>query len=323
VAEAERVGREVEITVVIPTRNRWDRLERTLHGALGQDGVEVEVIVVDDGSTDVTGAMLRAHEDPRVHVITHAQSLGVAATRNHGIREARTEWIALLDDDDLWAPSKLSVQLAAARETNADFVYCAAAHVDADLRVILIEAAPDPDSLAALMLSYNAMPAGSSNVIVRRSLLVELGGFDVRFFHLADWDLWLRLSQGATGAACDEVLVGYVKHADNMVENRERDLFAELGDLAAKHREASRAYGREFDRAAVAKWVAATHRRAGRRTDAAAAYLRAVRLGDRRSLGSLLRMLVESEPHVEPWAPQCGSEPVWLQLWREPRAPAA
>jgi hypothetical protein len=189
--------------------------------------------------------------------------------------------------------------------------------------VILIEAAPDPDSLAALMLSYNAMPAGSSNVIVRRSLLVELGGFDVRFFHLADWDLWLRLSQGATGAACDEVLVGYVKHADNMVENRERDLFAELGDLAAKHREASRAYGREFDRAAVAKWVAATHRRAGRRTDAAAAYLRAVRLGDRRSLGSLLRMLVESEPHVEPWAPQCGSEPVWLQLWREPRAPAA
>jgi glycosyltransferase involved in cell wall biosynthesis len=322
VAEAERVGRGVGITVVIPTRNRWDWLERTLHGALGQDGVDVEVIVVNDGSTDVTGAMLSAHEDPRVRVITHAQSLGVAAARNHGISEARTEWIALLDDDDLWAPSKLRVQLAAARETNAGFVYCAAAHVDADLRVIKTEAAPDPDSLAALMLSYNAMPAGSSNVIVRRSLLVELGGFDDRFVHLADWDLWLRLSQCATGAACDEVLVGYVKHADNMVGNRERGLFAELSDLAAKHREASRAYGREFDRVAVAKWVAETHRRAGRRTDAAAAYLRAVRLGDRRSLRSLLRTLVESEPHAEPWTPQRESDPVWLELWREPRAPA-
>jgi glycosyltransferase involved in cell wall biosynthesis len=263
--------------------------------------------------------MLSSHTDPRVRVFTHARSMGVAAARNRGIHEARTEWIALLDDDDLWAPNKLRVQMDGARRTGADFVYCAAAHVDGDLQVIRIEAAPDPDSLAALMLSHNAMPAGSSNVIVRRQLVIDLGGFDDRFSHLADWDLWLRLTQRATGLACDEVLVGYVKHADNMLGLRTRDLFGEFAPLAAKHREASRSYGREFDRVVVARWVAETHRRAGRRVDAAAAYLRAVRFGDRRSVGSFLKTIVESDPRVRPRAAERGSDPEWLQLMRAPR----
>jgi hypothetical protein len=83
--------------------------------------------------------------------------------------------------------------------------------------------------------------------------------------------------------------VGYVKHADNMLGLQARDFFAELERLAAKHREASRAHGREIDRVEVARWVAATHRRAGRRTDAAAAYLRAVRFGDTKVSEACLR----------------------------------
>src|SRR5690348_694187 len=97
-----------DISVVIPTRNRWDLLSRSgLSAALMQEDVDVEIIVVDDGSTDETPARLAALEDPRVTVIRHDQPRGVAAARNRGIAAARGEWLAFLDDDDLWAPDKL------------------------------------------------------------------------------------------------------------------------------------------------------------------------------------------------------------------------
>ena len=70
------MGRSAKITVVMPTLNRWPQLERSLHAALVQDGVDVEVIVVDDGSTDATGAMLGALANPRVRVVTHTRSMG-------------------------------------------------------------------------------------------------------------------------------------------------------------------------------------------------------------------------------------------------------
>jgi glycosyltransferase involved in cell wall biosynthesis len=318
------VERAAEISVVIPTLNRWPWLERSLRGALAQNDVSIEIAVVDDGSTDATGRMLRAPGDPRVRVLTHARPMGVAASRNHGIREARGEWIAFLDDDDLWAPDKLSVQLAAVRRTGADFAYCAAAHVHGDLRLIEIEPAPTPDSLADGLLSTNALPAGSSNIIIRRRTLIELGGFDESLFHLADWDLWLRLVQQANGVACDKVLVGYVKHSENMLGRNERDFFREFERFAAKHRDASRGAGRDIDRVGVARWVATTHRRAGRRGDAAAAYLRAVRFGDRRrSVGSLLRTLSARDPTIERARSAGAIAPQWLSGFREPRAPAS
>jgi glycosyltransferase involved in cell wall biosynthesis len=307
-----------EITVVIPTRNRRMWLDRSLGCALGQRGVAVEVIVVDDGSTDGTRAMVGGHPDPRVRVVGHAEPVGVAAARNHGIELACTEWVAVLDDDDLWAPDKLRIQLSAAREHGAGFAYSAAAHVGTDLRVLGIEAAPDPESLAALLRSYNAMPAGSSNVLVTRKLLGELGGFDVSLFHLADWDLWIRLSQRARGVACPDVLVAYVKHPENMLGLRQGGFFNEFRAFAIKHGDRLGDSGREIDRVAVARWVATTHRQAGRRVAAALAYIQAARFGDRRrNLGSLFRTFSERRPYVEQWPPPLsGPEPLWLASLR-------
>jgi glycosyltransferase involved in cell wall biosynthesis len=314
------VKQAADITVVIPTHNREPLLPRSLGSALGQVGVSVEVIVVDDGSTDATSAILGAQRDPRVRVITHARSLGVTAARNAGVARARSGWIALLDDDDLWAPDKLRVQLDAVRATGAEFAYCAAVHLGPDLQVLRIEPAPEPESLASLLLSVNALPAGSSNVLVARRLLTELGGFDESLFHLADWDLWLRLAQSATGVACEDALVGYVKHPQNMLGLRPRGFFGELERFAVKHRDATGASGLEFDRVEVARWVAVTHRRAGRRIDAAAAYLRAARFGDcRRSVGSLLRTISERHPYVGRWPVGSLDEPAWLESLRGSR----
>src|SRR5439155_20114090 len=103
-----------EVSVVIPRRNRWPLLAaHALPSALCQEEVELEVIVVDDGSTDGTPSRLELLADSRLHVRPLEKSRGVAAARNAGIEEARGEWIAFLDDDDLWSPRKLRTHVDA------------------------------------------------------------------------------------------------------------------------------------------------------------------------------------------------------------------
>ena len=96
-----------EISVVIPTRNRRRLFALALASVLDQRGVRLEVIVVDEASTDDTAAMVHAIADPRVHVVRHDVPLGMTAARNRGIAAATGEWIAFLDDDDIWVPDKL------------------------------------------------------------------------------------------------------------------------------------------------------------------------------------------------------------------------
>ena len=305
----------VEISVVIPTLNRWALLRETLRGALSQQGVDAEVIVIDDGSVEAGSPALGVPQDRRLRLIRHERPKGVAAARNRGIFEARGEWIALLDDDDLWAPNKLRTQLAAARAAGAGFAYASAVHVDRDLRPLQIERAPAPERLTGLLLSHNAIPAGSSNVIARREILRELGGFDERFFHLADWDLWLRLAQRTAGAACEEVMVAYVKHPENMLGVGPHAFFRELSRFEARHCEAAQLSGVELDRVAVARWVAFTHRQSGRRLRAAKGYLRAMRFGKRRmNFGSAVRSLSESRPPLLP-RPSIAAVPDWLEAY--------
>ena len=118
---------------MIPTRGRWALLEPTLAAALAQDGVALEVVVVDDGSEDGTAAELARVGDERLRVVRHEQPRGVAVARNAGIAAASGEWIAFLDDDDLWSPRKLRNQLDASAAAGAEFAYSAVVAVDEDL----------------------------------------------------------------------------------------------------------------------------------------------------------------------------------------------
>ena len=103
----ERTSMRPDVTVVIPTRNRWSLLRRTLGGALRQEDVDVKVIVVDAASTDATALELARLTDGRVRVFRNKEWRGVAAARNLAITQAAGTWMAFLDDDDLWAPRKL------------------------------------------------------------------------------------------------------------------------------------------------------------------------------------------------------------------------
>jgi glycosyltransferase involved in cell wall biosynthesis len=263
-----------DVTVVIPTRDRAELALVAASSALAQEGVEVEVVVVDDGSRAPVAGLLDRLGDPRLRVLRREPSAGVSSARNLGIAEASGEWVAFLDDDDFWAPFKLRGQLASARAAGASFAYSGAVVVDASGGVIQIAQPPPAEQLPRLLLDHNAVPGGCSNVVVWRSLLEELGGFDERLSTMADWDLWIRLAHAAPGAADPEIAVAYVRHGGSMVIRGDYDALAELDYLAQKHAALSRAAGVEFDRRRLYRYFARAHRRGGRRMAAARVYLR-------------------------------------------------
>lgn len=238
------------VSVVIPTRDRADRVRHTVASALAQRGVTVEVVVVDDGSRDATAQRLA--ELPNIRVVRHETSRGVAAARNAGIAATTAPWVALLDDDDLWAPDKLRRQLDAAEAAGADWAYAAAYTVDPWGRIIELDRGPAGDLLDALHAA-NPIPAGASNVIVRRAALDAAGGFDEALQHFADWDLWVRLAVRGAPAVIGEPLVSYVHHEGNMHGDAARSGLAELDALEARVR---RTTGREIDRALMFQWAA-------------------------------------------------------------------
>jgi glycosyltransferase involved in cell wall biosynthesis len=265
---------EVEATIVIPTRDRWNVLRRAaLASALAQEDLSLEIVVVDDGSSDGTHEHLAGVGDPRLRVIRHERSLGVARARNAGIAVATGTWISFLDDDDLWSPRKLREQIDAATRADASLVYAAGAAVDADARFLFAVAPPEPRNLARELLRWNVIWCGCSNVAVRADLLGRVGGFDEELLQLADWDLWVRLALAGRAASCAEVLVAYTIHEQSMLLTDERDVFPEFDHLVEKHRQASADYGVEFDKALFTRWVARGHRRAGRRRQAVRTYL--------------------------------------------------
>jgi glycosyltransferase involved in cell wall biosynthesis len=106
--------RNPEVSVVIPTRNRPDLVQRAIVSALHQSFRDLEVIVVVDGPDPATCEELAQISDPRLTIISLEESVGGAEARNVGARHARGEWIALLDDDDEWLPKKIEIQIEAA-----------------------------------------------------------------------------------------------------------------------------------------------------------------------------------------------------------------
>jgi glycosyltransferase involved in cell wall biosynthesis len=285
----EPATQSCEVTVVIPTRNRWATLAAAaLPAAIGQEGVDHEVVVVDDGSTDGTSDRLASLGEPRLRVVRNGRSLGVARARNAGIEAARGAWIAFLDDDDIWSPRKLRTQIDAGSAMGASFVYGASVALDERKHFLFGHAPPDPSTLRTQLLRRNVMWGGCSNVVVRAGVLRDLGGFDEEIFQLADWDLWIRLSNRAKGAVCREVLVGCVAHQESMLLTDRRDVFREFDYLVQKHRGAAQDAGVALDKALFSRWVAGGHVRAGRRLAAARALLRGAWKG--RSVGNLVRV---------------------------------
>ena len=204
------------VSIVIPTYNRAALLREAVGAVLGQTFTDWELIVADDGSTDDTSGYLGELSDPRIRSMVLPHSGSEVVPRNAALQVARGEWVAFLDSDDVWLPSQLERQLEAMIEHAAcDWSYTGYALVD-----VRGELLPAPRSPVSWMMSGWILEpllrfeigVGIQTLLVRRSLLVELGGFDEDFPLRADYDLTLRLAARSEAFARPDVLILVREH---------------------------------------------------------------------------------------------------------------
>jgi glycosyltransferase involved in cell wall biosynthesis len=263
----------VEVTVVLPTRDRWLQAEVALASALAQRDVAIEVCVVDDGS--ITRAPRGFGADSRVRVFRHEHSQGVAVSRNRAIEEARGEWIAFLDDDDVWAPWHLRLLLDAALEQGARWAF--SGYVMTDLRRRPVGSGPVPvveEDFERQFLRCNPIGTPSAMVVATETVRA-IGGFDERMSVMADWDLWVRLSAAWRPAASRAFSVGYAQHNGNMSADMDLVL-TEWAYMASRYQAALSRLAMVFaDNEHFWRWVGRGYDRRGRHWPAARFYLRA------------------------------------------------
>lgn len=225
------------VSVVIPAWNAAWCVSRAIDSVLAQGLRDVELIVVDDGSSDGTPQVLARYGNA-IRVLRQPNR-GLAAARNAGIRAARAPLVAFLDADDWWLPGKLQQQVALMRAQPAlGFCSTAARVEDPAGRLLNLWSAPRwSGSFLVHLFGETAAVAGSgSAVLARRALLEEVGGFDETLRSLEDTDLWMRLAARAAYACLDEPLVGILKRPDSMSRNLETMRTATLRVLRKNRR---------------------------------------------------------------------------------------
>jgi glycosyltransferase involved in cell wall biosynthesis len=210
------------VSVVVPAYNAARYLRETLDSVLAQTYPDLEIIVVDDGSTDETFEIANAiaATDARLRVLRQANK-GPGAARNLGIAQARGTLIAPLDADDLWHPTKIAKQVSAMRQGGPDvgLVYTWSSMIDKDSRIIdqYRGECVEGDAYAALVL-YNFLLNGSTP-LVRRDCLAETGGYDEAFLYAQDYLFALAIAERYHFAVVPEFLVGYRRTSGSWSSN--------------------------------------------------------------------------------------------------------
>lgn len=317
------------VSVIVPTRNRRTLLERTLRTVLWQTHEALEVVVVDEASTDDTPSYLASLTDPRVRWVRNDVPGGVARARNRGMAETSAPWVAWVDDDDLWAPDKLESQLAAIQATpGARWSFVEAVVVDVQLQPVRWQRIPPAPDLAARLLEVNEVPGGASGVLAERALVDAVGHFDPAFKHAADWDLWTRLALAAPAAPVGRPLLAYLRHQS--MSNVATGKYEDVDLIERKYADERSSRGVGSPRLANLHWVGESALRGGDRKGAARAYWAASRLPDNRR--SLLRLALSQVPgylriydllkrQVVPGDRGASVEP-WLDVLRQPAGPS-
>ncbi|HZP12809.1 MAG TPA: glycosyltransferase [Nevskiaceae bacterium] len=200
------------VSVVLPTYNRAATLRRAIGSVLAQTFGDLELIVVDDGSTDETAAIVAAIGDPRIVYTRHGRPSGVSAARNAGVAIARGELIAFQDSDDEWLLEKLARQVELIDRLGPEYALVggtALRYIGGPLisvRWPLAGEGPDVDREAFL----NGLVAYMQSALFRRTCLQAVGGFDETMSRSEDWELCLRLmATHRLAAIADPVVVSY------------------------------------------------------------------------------------------------------------------
>lgn len=195
------------VSVVIPLYNAQDVIRETIHTVLNQTWKDYEIVVVDDGSHDGSGHIIKEFGE-RIRYVRQENG-GVAKARNRGIAESKGQYIALLDHDDLWDPAKIEKQIAVL-DTRPDvgMVISSVVHIDQNRKRLGVADSPyKPDDEFATLFVKDYQPTPSA-AMIRRIVLQQVGGFDERFHSagLDDHEFWTRIADVTEIANIDEPL---------------------------------------------------------------------------------------------------------------------
>lgn len=189
---------EIQVSVIVPSYDHERFVAAAVESALAQASVKVEVVAIDDGSTDDSAARLEAIRDPRLRVLRQ-ENRGLSRTLNRGLEEARGSFVKFLPSDDLLEPDALAAQVALAESKKCSLVFCRPTVVDADDRP-LDDPAPQAwfdlhaeDRRSILRAAVPRNPLCAPSALFERALAQRVGGFDPSLRVAQDYDLWLRL----------------------------------------------------------------------------------------------------------------------------------
>ncbi|WP_121119918.1 glycosyltransferase family 2 protein [Croceibacterium ferulae] len=278
------------ISVIVPAYNCAATIGETLHSIRAQTHVNIEIIVVDDGSTDETYLVATQHAaaDPRIRVFRQPNG-GVASARNRAIRESAADLIAPIDADDIWLPEKLELQLSALDSfPNVGLVYTWFARIDVQGRVIEIDNRHTAEGNVLAELCVRNIVGHASSPLILRSAIERVGGYDETFRirnaqGCEDNKLYLEIAEYYSFAVVKKCVVGYREMPTGMSSNlhqmlRSRDLSVE----AVLDRHPELADNLRRGRAQMLKWL----------------FLRSLRSKMYSSAGKLLAEMIRTSPRA-------------------------
>lgn len=279
------------VSVLMPAWNRARFIEEAMSSVLGQTFRDLELIVVDDGSTDDTAELVRSCRDSRVKLFQQDHA-GISAALNRALEVASGQYVARLDSDDVWLPSFLDVQLEVLeKHPGVDIVYAKGECMDAKGRALPSTWGTDlrypSDPLRSFLY---ADPTCNITVLARRSCFDRVGGYDESLHTSEDWDIWVRMAVHFRFRFVDRVLARIRRHDacttgghelpdDDVYRNRLRVLDKAFADPAVAGPYADVkgvAYGNVHTINGLLYWTCGDRRRA------AASFRRAVAVSDRR-----------------------------------------
>lgn len=199
------------VSIVTPTFNRSRYLREAIESAQAQTVRNFEHIVIDDHSTEDVESVVREFHNPEIRYIRNETNLGMSKNYNKAFKEAKGEYIALFEDDDIWLPDYLEKQLAVLRaDPTIGAVYCQRIIVDSNNKTLFEEPRETFENVFEACLRTPQMIP--TVMVVKRSVIAAIGGFDEAMSKGTDWDFSIRVAQAAKTVLNPQWLVRYRSH---------------------------------------------------------------------------------------------------------------
>jgi len=234
----------IKVSVIIPAYNSEKFIRETVFSVLNQSLKPREILVIDDGSTDQTGKIVK--DLGRRHKIieyVYQNNKGLSAARNTGIKKSQFQYIAFLDSDDVWKRNKLEKQVLVFQKTQFSklgLVYCDYNDISENGKVLKNYPSFKINknvrgNVIKYLLSGNKISGSGSGVLVKKECFEKVGLFDERLITAEDWEMWLRISKKFSIDYVDEMLVSIRRHSENISSNNEKMIIG-ISQLAVKHK---------------------------------------------------------------------------------------